>query len=382
MILILCFVKNKSYNTIPSFITFFKQQVHKTDGALTMDQIETDYTSTIWNHNEFVNLNGSIAKLLNMHGLYSDMGMYVTCDNYIVSASPYTTTDYEFEETVAFRDFLESNGINLLYVNEPTKYVDDELLRKEFGIDTYSNQNADVFLERIRSAGIYTIDLRESMQKEGLTATDLFYRTDHHWTTPAGLWATKCIAEGLNTYCGYQIDLNIFDEKNYDRTDWTECWLGEQGRKAAQTYVGLDDYTELKPAFDTDYTFKTLDGATYNGTFDSFIDETVYNTDNDVYENLSWHYSYNRTNCINNNVKTGKVLLLGDSYDNVTQPFLSLPIHEVDSLVLRGSEEDFSLRDYILSNGYDTVIIAYAQFMIGAHDDPASANYRMFTFDR
>lgn len=40
-----------------------------------------------------------------------------------------------------------------------------------------------------------------------------------------------------------------------------------------------------------------------------------------------------------------------------------------------------SVRDLIESGDYDTVIIAYAQFMIGAHDDETNANYRMFTFD-
>lgn len=41
----------------------------------------------------------------------------------------------------------------------------------------------------------------------------------------------------------------------------------------------------------------------------------------------------------------------------------------------------FDLRNLILENGYDTVIIAYAQFMVGRHIDPASSGYRMFIFD-
>ena len=122
-------------------------------------------------------------------------------------------------------------------------------------------------------------------------------------------------------------------------------------------------------------------GTTFYGTFDAFVNESVYNTENDVYTNPSWHYSYNRINCINNNVESGKVLVLCDSYDHVTVPFLSLGVREVDSLILRSYDDTFSLRDYIVSRGYDTVIIAYAQFMIGAHDSETNANYRMFTFE-
>lgn len=82
-------------------------------------------------------------------------------------------------------------------------------------------------------------------------------------------------------------------------------WLGEQGRKVAQSYVGLDDYTEIKANFNTNYTFKADEGC-YNGTFDNFINEGVYNTENDVYENISWHYAYSQINCINNNIPDGK----------------------------------------------------------------------------
>ena len=148
----------------------------------------------------------------------------------------------------------------------------------------------------------------------------------------------------------------------------------------AQTYVGLDDFTEIKPNFSTSYTFKS-DKGNIDGTFNDFIDQSKYNLDDDVYETTSWHYSYRQRNCINHNVESGKVLVLGDSYAQSTEPFLSLSIHELDSLILRNCGDDFDLHDYIIKNGYDTVIICYAQFMIGAHDNPESANYKMFSFN-
>ena len=144
--------------------------------------------------------------------------------------------------------------------------------------------------------------------------------------------------------------------------------------------MGLDDYTEMKPSFDTDFTFiNSENGTPLKGNFESFISESVFNPNNDVYTNDSWHYAYKAmNNIINHNISEGTVLLLGDSYDRVTQPFLALGIHAVDFLCLR--DIDFDLRDYILQHNYDTVIVAYAQFMLGAHDDPASANYDMYSF--
>ena len=73
---------------------------------------------------------------------------------------------------------------------------------------------------------------------------------------------------------------------------------------------------------------------------------------------------------------------MGDSYAMVTEPFLSLGVNQIDFLIMRNKDDSFSLRKYILDNQYDTVLICYAQFMIGAHDNPQSDNYRMFTFDK
>lgn len=377
IVMFLFLIRSGSYAELIKIVDYLSQDLsEKTE--LSMSDIESDYAEGLWKKQSFIDLNGTMARLLHMQGYYSSIGMYVTDDNYIVSASAKTSTDYEYEQMVSFKSFLDEHGVNLLYVNQPTKYVDDSIFSRSFGIESYSNRNADLFLQRISDAGISVIDLREKMQEDGMDVTNMFYRTDHHWTTASGLWATQKIAEGLDTYCGYSIDLSLYDPQNYSFRTWENCWLGEQGRKVAATYVGLDDYTEIKPNFPTSYTFWTSNG-TEDGTFDDFINEEVYNTENDVNTTKSWHYSYSQRRCINNNAEYGSVLLLGDSYAQVTEPFLSLGVAEIRSLILRNYDDSFDLRQYIIDRNIDTVLICYAQFMIGAHDNPNSANYRMFT---
>lgn len=36
--------------------------------------------------------------------------------------------------------------------------------------------------------------------------------------------------------------------------------------------------------------------------------------------------------------------------------------------------------DYIAKGKYDTVIVNYASIMIGAHENPSSSNYKVFSF--
>ena len=378
IIMFLFLIRSNSYTAFQEIANYLNQNIPE-GSAQSMSDIEGNYAAGLWKKQSFVDLNGTMAKLLHMQGHYSSMGMYVTDDNYIVSASAKTSTDYEYDQIMTLKSFLDEQGINLLYVNQPTKYVDDSLFSSSFGIESYSNRNTDLFLQRISEAGISTLDLREKMKEDGMDVKDMFYRTDHHWTTASGLWAAQKMAEGLNTYCGYSIDLSLYDPQNYVFKTWENCWLGEQGRKVAVTYIGLDDYTEIKPDFPTRYEFMTVTGL-IDGTFDYFIDETIYNTENDVNTTRSWHYSYSPFDCINNNVDHGKVLLLADSYSNVTHPFLSLGIGETRSIILRDYNDSFDLHDYIIEKGIDTVVICYAQFMIGAHDSPGNANYRMFTF--
>lgn len=380
-VMLLGFIKNGSYALVGQWSDYLMQKDVKATDFVTVTQIDSNYSGDFWHQREFIELNGFMAKLFNNQGLYSDMDMYITSDGYIESSYKPTSTDYEVEQLIAFRDFLEENGINLLYVSEPTKYTDDGEFYEEFGIESYGNRNADKFMDRIRQANINCIDLRDNMVEEGIEAKDMFYRTDHHWNIPAGLWATGHIAEGLNEYCGYDIDMSLYDTNNFDSVYWEKSWLGEQGRKVGKSYVGLDDYTKMTPKYETSFLFKNDDGSTTAGDFSGFISDGIYNTENDVYENLSWHYSYSIEDCINNNIDNGKVLLLADSYAMATEPFLALGVHEIDCLFLRQMDPRLSIRDYILENGYDTVVMAYAQIAIGSHDDGTNANYNAFRLD-
>lgn len=375
----LTFIRSGFFTVFENFSKYLQQNAAD-EHAISIKTIENDYVSTLLNKQLYIDFNGFMAKIMGIQGYYSDVGIYITDDKYIVSKREETSTDYEYEQTVDFKNFLDMNGINLLYVNKPEKYIDDTFFLNQFGIPTYGNRNADLFLERISGAGIDYIDLRENIKCDQMSSQDMFYRTDHHWTVPSGLWAAGKIAEGLNQFCGYSIDLSLYDQANYTFTKYENCWLGEQGRKVGASYVGLDDYTKVEPDFETSFSFKTQEGL-IDGTFDNFINESVYDLDQDIYKANSWHYSYMQRNVINNDVDYGKLLIVGDSYEQVTEPFIALSVSEVDSLILRNYDDSFSLRNYILENGYDTVIICYAQFMIGAHDNTSSANYRMFTFE-
>lgn len=323
----------------------------------------------------------TVQSRLDMRGFYYDIHMFLTEDKYVVKTYPDTTTDYEFEQVLRLKEFLDSEGIHFAYVNEPTKYLDDTYVTEMFGVYTYTNKNADRLCSRLREAGVNTLDLREEIVKDGLNIFDMFYRTDHHWTARAGLWASGKIAGALNEWCGYSIDLSLFDEDRYVFTTYEDSWVGEQGLKIGASTVGPDDFTEIYPKEKGSYTFYGEDGP-WKDSFMGFINEKAFDYNGPVEKRPSLHYSYLRRRAVNENVEKGKVLIIGDSFSHVTEPFLSQGVHEINAIVLRGLGDDFKLKQYILDGGYDTVLVCYVQTSIGAHDDPGNANTKMYWLDR
>lgn len=353
------------------------------DEVITIEYIAADILEKLPFKSNLVELSGTVMKEAGVRSYYNNMnGINITRNGYDVGSYSQTSTDYEVEQMISFKKYLDSKGIQLLYVNEPSKYIDDRFYQDEFGGESYINRNADLFLSRIEAADIEYIDLRENIVVEKKDPLSLFYRTDHHWTVPASKWAAEIIAERLNKSYGYEIDLDLYDDKKFNIVEYKNAWLGEQGKKIAKSYIGLDNYTMMEPLYKTSYTI-TDESGMIEGDFDLFIDKGVYDMEADPYKSSSWHYSYKDylEDCVhNNNAPYGNILVLGDSYEASMIPFLSLGIQEICTVVPRDIGEQ-SIRSIVEKGDYDTVIIAYAPFMIGAHDNASSSNYRMFTLD-
>lgn len=335
---------------------------------------------------DFINLSGSLMRFTGVRDYYNpEYGINVTTNDYVIGRAEWTSTDYEISQMVQLKEYLDDRGIRLLYINEPAKYIDDDVFRNEFGYESYLNRNADLFLKRLDEAEIEYIDLRDNIREEGLNCYNLFYRTDHHWKVPAAKWAAEIIAEKLNNDYGYNIDLNLYADENFNYVEYENCWLGEQGRLLAESYIGRDDFTLVVPKYETSFS-RYVDEEYMEGNFDIFIDYSVYSDSYDEDGDFQaaklkgWHYSYSGEGYIqNNNVDFGNVLIFGDSYERSLIPFMSLGIRNIYKIEPR-SMSCVDIQSVIESGDYDTVILTYAQFMIGEHDNPNSANYRMFTF--
>lgn len=292
---------------------------------------------------------------------------------------------------MALKQYLDDNSIDLLYVNTLPKYMNDEYFNKNYGIESYLNQNVDKLLDRLTKSNINVLDLRKYALEEGMNMKSSFYYGDHHWTNDTGLWAVNKIAETLNNDFNYKLDINKYSPNNFTRLDLPHSWVGEQSLKLGLTNSIWDNYTLLYPNYNTDYNL-TIYGTIINnatGDFNIFINHPILKYPLEKADYVSFHYVYlyqaNTGIFITNNLEnTKRILLVGDSFSHNIAPFLSLGLTEVDIMDIRKYEPspEHSLEKYLSErlDMYDAVIVCYSPTMIGVHEDIEDGNGLPFHF--
>lgn len=258
----------------------------------------------------------------------------------------------------------QESGAEFVYVSYPSKANPDD--SKLYGIDTNKLENREELLAYAEEQGINYLNVGALFASDGYTTKDLFYKTDHHWKSTAGLYAARAIANHLNDTLGYSLRADLLKEDQFSFTTYENLWFGETGRALSLRYVdALDDFTQIKPNYDTSIRIQQANGDCTEGDFSIMIDDSKYSGENVNLYSYSAHYSYENsiylpTHYHNNNVKGPKILLIKDSYSVVVVPFLSLATADLIVWDIRSVRD--SLYDYIRQNDFDAVLLAYTDF--------------------
>lgn len=316
---------------------------------------------------EFVNIFGRFQKMLGKK-VINDMDIskdVVKLNNGYLSFYGCKPLDVSrlIENTLEFNDFLDKQDTPFLYVQSPFKINKYDTQLPE-GIIDYNNKKADDFLVGMEKAGVNTIDLRELMNTDNLDYYSMFFKTDHHWTPKAGLWAFGKISEKLNRDYAFNIDMNLADKDNYNIKTYEKWFLGTEGKRTGIYYTGIDDFDIITPKFDTEFDFTVNSRNIYRkGKFsETLIDWSNFGTKDYFNEWPYSTYSGGDVNYINiNNYKNKegkKILLIKDSFSCVVIPFLATASSELDVVdIIQGEKID--LRKHIKESNPDIVIMMY-----------------------
>ena len=276
--------------------------------------------------------------------------------------TPVTDVSNEVESMGALKDQLDRRGIPLLYVQAPFKLPENEQQLPD-SVKDYANDNVDRFLEGLDAKGIDYLDLREGFWSQGMTQNQLFFDTDHHWTIDGAFKGYGRIADRLNRDYGFHIDKKYTDIDNFNRKTYRDYYIGSMGRRVGKAFGGIDDFTLITPKFDTDYTVYERDygGETvFEGDFQKAVLNSSYiakGTPPDTNRYAVYHGDNAELEFINHKVKSGKVLMIKDSFGLPVYCFLSTGVHEVRALDVRLFKG--SVAEYAEKYHPDVVIVLY-----------------------
>lgn len=138
------------------------------------------------------------------------------------------------------------------------------------------NATADLFLKGLRKNDVSYFDIRPTLSESGINPADMFYKTDHHWTTRTVFWAYTQFVEYLNKSYDLSLDPNHYytNLKNYNIISYPNSYLGSMGRKTGDIYSGSDDFDLIFPKYATSYTYKagyTGGSVTWKGRFENIL---------------------------------------------------------------------------------------------------------------
>lgn len=265
------------------------------------------------------------------------------------------------QSIINFRQFLDSVGCKLLYVQVPfktCKILDTDIC----GIEDFSNENADCVIQNLEYNKINVLDLRKEIHKDGLNHHSLFFKNDHHWTPSAGLWAVGKVFRYCNDNDLLSADVSNVMNDNFRIDVIPEFYFGSQAKRAIDVDILPDDFEVFYPIFETKFHYEIPTfGIDTIGDF-SVMYNKRWLVENEVYESVAYgaynhaeHPLIKTKNLLSEN--DSKVLLISESFVNVFSPFASLCVSELHSIDLR--QFNGSLKTYIREYRPDIVIFLY-----------------------
>ena len=270
------------------------------------------------------------------------------------------------QSLASFKRFTDTQQTPLFFFGAPPKINPND--KNVYGIVDFSNQNMQGLLDAAEQDGIQCYNLANDMDEHLIDRHEAFYRTDLHWTSEAGLYATQCIAKKLNNDMNWQLSYELLDEDQFTADVFKDGFLGSQGIKVTQAVADPEDFSYLYPVYPTDVSI-TIPSINYDyrGDFSGFYRQETIDAIRNGNPDYSKYNPYNScllggnalTRIVNHNADNDlRLLIVHDSFGRTMVQYMAMCVGQIDSVDLR--RFDGSLETFIRKEGpYDAVIVLY-----------------------
>ncbi|MCQ2523792.1 MAG: hypothetical protein MJ123_05570 [Lachnospiraceae bacterium] len=341
-----------------------------------ISQFDEMAEETIYKRNDIVELYGLINKSLGKKEINGfeyviDKNGYITNGNFwnVVHDRDINALALNVE---LFREYLDDRNIPMLFVSFPQK-MSDEWNEKYNGIpyDDYTYEMERLLIQ-LRKYRVPYVNLDETLHSSGLNYDELYFKTDHHWTSKAAFLGYKDIINKLGEM-GQDIGNTDYytDLSNYTIERYENMMLGSSGRSVGINYAnGVEDF-ELY-YLDDDAVYEVFNGKDdYNSKQTGVISDVLINKyipekiESDFKKSI---YSYSLYDMYLKGIRSelsirntgnegGKsVLFLCDSYATPIATWMAPMCKNIDFLWTKKVSRE-RIEEYITQNDYDLVIV-------------------------
>lgn len=280
-----------------------------------------------------------------VQGKLENGGIWFAKDDYLIAKNDIFTQLQENNISINSQAVCElaerhKGKVSTMIIPSPANSLSDKLRWNPPQIN--ENEMLDNLFADFKDAGANVIDLRGAF--EAYVDDDIFYHTDHHWTTLGGAYLAYeayCEAEGL-----------IAEEPSQELLREEPDFLGTNYSKSK--HFGTKPETLYYYDFPNELTVYSYQSD------DTILEETgplmdIYKFDE--YDKYAAFLHGNKGYSVLKGNGKGSILVVKDSYGNSFVPYLIANYETIGIIDLRAW---FSVDETIKEGGYDNILVLYS----------------------
>ena len=280
-------------------------------------------------------------------GLNSRNGVYNSADGYLINV-PVDKENYVRKNIRVLAEFKEKIGdVPMTVMLAPsTGYIATDklpLIHDSYNDDTYFAETAKTLGE----SGVNFVDLRETFKQKYAEGVQLYYRTDHHWTTDGAY-------EGYVKLCE-KLGVQPADKDSFAKTAYGGFY-GTTYSTSGYWLTKPDSITVYDNQENTDknITVKISEDGKDNHYGSMFFYNHI---DEDDKYPVFLDGNHALTEIQNKNAKNGTIVVIKDSFSHSLAPFLAENYSKVVLVDLRYYKQ--SVSDLIKKENPEQVVALY-----------------------
>lgn len=306
-------------------------------------EFETFFADRFPQRNTWVGLNAYTALAVGNNGA---SGVYNCKNGYLIN-KPVSTENNLDKNIGAVTDFAKSIDTPTTVMLVPsTGYIVDDVLPT-----FHDKYNDDEDISKISSTlskdKIGFVDLRERFKSEYKNGSQLYYKTDHHWTTKGAYtgYQELCKALGITPIDDSTLKKDSYPDFYGTTYSSSGFWLTPPDN--------IEIWSNPKNS-DKNISVKITEGANIKTSGSMYF--TDHLKEDDKYP-VFIDGNHALTEITNTNAKNGTILLIKDSFSHSLAPFLAENYSKVVLVDLRYYKE--SVSDLVTTYNPEQVVVLY-----------------------